>query len=443
MTVDHPLSTAQEALWLFHKIAPTSTVHHGLSSFRTHQRLDAVLVERALHETAARHSMMRSTFGEGGDGTVRRVHDDRFPAFTVRDARGIDDDGLREIAEELGRRPFDLANEVPFRLFLFDVADDNSVLLLTAHHIATDATSQVLALNDILHFYAALSRGQEPALPPVRGSFEDFVAEERRKFAGPEWSAAAEYWRSLCLPLPRDAELPLDRPRQRRPNYRSENCEFPLPDELRDHVVRDARARRVTLFVYLFGMLQVMLYRQLQQEDFMIGYSTSLRTRPDLRYVVGYLANTIPYRAGLRPGMTFDDVIQAVQLQVTRSLAHADYPFALLPRLLGADRANNRSPLFQIIFTCFSGRYLGLVDMAENPGRAAAEIAGIPVSGFPVSRPLGNYDLVIDVVQTKKTLKIVFKYPRELFDRSTIERLGQDYVELLAATEKGLDQCVS
>ena len=155
---DVAVSFTQERMWVLHALDPQSGSYNVPFAMRLRGELDVDALTAALTEIVRRHEALRSTFPER-DGRPSLavlppapfplpVHD--YSETAVRDAAGA---------------PFDLATGPVFRGALFRAAADDHVLLLVAHHIATDGWSRGLIRDEL----AALYRGE--TLPDLATGF--------------------------------------------------------------------------------------------------------------------------------------------------------------------------------------------------------------------------------------------------------------------------------
>jgi len=411
VTTEHPLSVGQEALWFLYCMRPDDCAFNGATPIRIHCRVDADRLGRALRLVAERHSMLRSTFASRPAGPVRLVDDDRVPPLDVRAAADTTEAGIAAIVEELAARPFDLEKDVPFRFTLITTGAAESVLVLTAHHIAMDVTAQMLLLRDLLQEYAALSRGGRAELP-VAADYDEFVAGEQTLLAGPRRARAEAYWRELCLPLPPDLALRTGRTGPAPAPTASATERVSYGPDFSDRLDAAARSAGVTPFVYLFTIFQIQLYRETRQEDFLLGYTASTRLRPRSRNTVGYLVNTPPYRVRLDPGATFAEVLAGCGQQLGTALPHLAYPYALLPGLLRAPRARDRAPLVQVLFNFLPGKPFDL------------SVEDVPVALLPGCSPPGGYDLIVEAVQRRTESVVSIQYKTHLFDAGPVRAMA-------------------
>ncbi|HVQ91261.1 MAG TPA: condensation domain-containing protein [Mycobacteriales bacterium] len=440
------LSVGQEAFWFLYQLAPESPAYNVMAAVRIHTPLDLPRLRRALAATVRRHDLLRSVFVERDGAPCRLVGAPDTIELLVRDAPGASGYRLPALVRELGLAPFRLS-EGTFRAVLIRCGPADAVLLLAAHHIATDATSQWLLMHDLLDAYAAGAPGEagpggagpggagpEP-WPPLVRDYDDYVAAERELLAGPRGAELERYWLDVCTGA-RAAELPTDRPRPAHPSFAGATCELRLPDELLPRLRCAAAVAGVTPFAYLLGSFQALLYHYTRQPESLIGCPTATRFGRNLRPLVGYLVNTLVLRGSFSRATTFATAVQAAQRQVLGGLSHAGYQHALLARALGLPRAGAGSALLRIVFTMVATDRLDpllhlLADGAERG--TGVEYAGLRLALFDVPQLEGQFDLSVEMRQSPNSLTAVFRYSTELFDRATVERLLEHYARFLDA----------
>ncbi len=180
-----PLSPAQARLWFLGQLEPGSCAYNAPTVLRLRGALDAAALLAALRDLAERHPVLRSVVGER-DGKPVAVE---LPAAAVPLALlDVPAAGLPAALRAETERPFALDAEPPMRAAVLRLRDDEHVLVLTLHHIATDAWSHNLLLADLAALYAArLGLADAPGPPALRyGDYAAWLAagHERRGGGG-------------------------------------------------------------------------------------------------------------------------------------------------------------------------------------------------------------------------------------------------------------------
>ncbi|MCC3767169.1 condensation domain-containing protein [Streptomyces sp. UNOC14_S4] len=426
-----PVSVGQEALWFLHRMAPDSSAYNVAVAVRLRGRLDIKMLRRALTTVVDRHEILRSAFVEEAGRIRRRVGTAESVLLGVRDLGAVAEEELRRTVGTLTRAPFALEKEV-FRADLLRRTDD-SVLVLTAHHIATDAYSQGIVLRDLIDAYEAGGRNDPKPLP---ATWDDHVTMERDTLESPRGAEMEAYWRQVLLGAPHVLELPVDKPRPSRRSLEGATHEVRLPDALVARLREVSFGRGITPFVFLMSVFHATLFRYCGQDDILVGWPTTTRTGSRTRNLVGYYVNSLALRSRFEQHTTFVDIFDSLDEQVKKGLSHVGYPFALLPRAVGLSRDPGRPPLTQVAATMVTTSRLDpLADMlaAGEAAERELELAGLRLSAFDVPQQEGQCDLSMEMLQSSTSFRLSFRYDIHLFERVTIERFARHFLRLVEA----------
>jgi hypothetical protein len=442
MTIRDALSVGQQALWFIYNSAPSDAAYNIAFAVRVHTRMDSTTLARAVRETASRHDILRSVFVDTTDGPRRVVGDSNLFPFEVHEVPDVGVEDLAVLVRREVARPFDLRRTGAARVTLLRRAPDDAVLVLVGHHIVLDFSSEGLILRDLLDAYAAFSCGQAPDWTPPTYSWADFVAAESQLLDSPRADELAAFWRSACADTPTALNLGERRSATRRLGGASHV--FLLPDDVVTSLLPAARACLVMPHKYMFGVFQSLLYRYCGQSDFLVGCVASTRPREVADGVVGPFVNLMPIRARLDPATTFREVVREAHQRISRGVAHAAYPFALVPKALGLPSAPGGQPLVRVMVSLMSVPPADplLVLSARGHGHEIGH-AGLRLSGFDVPQQEGQFDLALELTRGVGSVRCVLKYDLDLFDRESIRRMGEHFVLLLRAAVADPDRRVA
>jgi amino acid adenylation domain-containing protein/non-ribosomal peptide synthase protein (TIGR01720 family) len=430
-----PLASGQKALWLLHQQDPEGAAYNTPFALRIRSEVDAAALRRAFEMLAERHPSLRTTFTATPDGQLlQTVHPTLPPHFAQVDANGWTAEQLYASVVRAYRHPFSLERGPLMRGDLFTVAPDDHVLLITVHHIVYDGWSAGIIQRELSQIYLALSKGGDPQLGPVTGTYADFVAKQAEVLASPAGRAHWDYWhKKLSGELPALA-LPTDRARSAEIENRSGSCPIKLDAELTAAVKALAGSEHATPFVVLASAYSALLGRLSRQDDVLIGTPTTGRSGVALHEVVGYFANPVVLRADLSGDPSARGLVGRMRSVVLEALAHQDYPFASLVERLEIARRPGVSPIFQASITFQSSREGGgAMDLwASGEEEARIRWGHVELEPYPIKDIEGQFDLTLEMWEARGVLQGTLRYNRDLFDESTV-RLWRGYFEKLLA----------
>jgi amino acid adenylation domain-containing protein len=434
-----PLSFAQERLWFLHRYHPDSPAYNTLAPVPFPEPVNQPALQRAVDAMLQRHEALRTTFPMVDGAPVQRVAAQSELALLVRDFRHLPAAQGREAASafvnEQTLHPFDLARGPLLRIALLWPAQGECLLVLIIHHIVCDAWSQRIFFQDLFELYEAQCALREPRLQPLPVQYADFAVWQRQTLQGPLLQRKIEHWRELLAGAPAVLELPADRPRPPTDQLRGAVCPLALSPSLSQALEQLARREGATLFMTLLAAFMVLLHRYTGQTRIPVGTPTANRDRVELEGLIGFFTNTLVLCGDLGGQPSFRTVLQRVKETSLRAYAHQDLPFERLVEAIKPTRNLYVNPLFQVMFVL--QKATGTFQAPGGSGDEAVERAPGMEGG------VAKFDLMLYLEEGPRQVFGAIEYARDLFDHSTIERLGQHLQRLLDAIVADPDQPVS
>ena len=430
-----PASFSQQRLWVLDRLLPTRSVYNNAHAFRLIGDLDAGALQRAWHELARRHDVLRTCFVLSDGKPVQQIQPTIELDWDERDLSAMppaerDAEAYRR-ACEVAEAEFDLNRAPLFRIRLLRLAPREHWLLFSIHHIVTDGWSAAVLAREISALYAAFSRGEGSPLPELPVQYADFAAWQRQWMQGEVLEQQLAYWRRALADAPGLA-LPMDRPRPALPSYRGGRVTFELDEALTRALKELSRRETATLFMTLLAAFQVLLYRYTGQEDLVVGVPVAGRRRPELETLIGFFVNTLVLRGDLSGDPSFRGYLRRVRERALEAYAHQDVPFEKLVEELVPNRDPSRNPLFQAAFAF------------HNTAPAEWTLPGLEVQVVEAESAVSaKFDLTLSVRDVGGTLRARVEYASDLFDAETIERMMHHWTTLLEDAVAHPDRSVS
>ncbi|WP_158679354.1 non-ribosomal peptide synthetase, partial [Streptomyces sp. Tu 6176] len=374
----------------------------------------------------ARHEVLRTVFTEIDGEPYQRVlapGECQVP-FVVR---RVAVDRLAEEAVAAGGHIFDLAREIPLRAALLSAADDDHVLVVLLHHIATDEWSTGPLLTDLDTAYRARLTGTTPDYPELPLQYVDFALWQRDLLGDPDDTASpaahqTAYWRQALAGLPEEIPLPTDRPRPATPSHEGDVVLFEVSPRTGAELARLARESGATVFMVVHAAVAALLHRLGAGDDIPLGTPVSGREDEQVDRLVGFFLNTLVLRADLSGDPTFAELVGRVRDADLAAFSHADLPLEAVADAVGRS-AGTRHPLFRTMVTYHSTT------------TAMPELFGVPADELPVEIGGSKFDLEFAFGGSAADGRIScgVRYATELFEAASVERLAGRLVRLLDA----------
>jgi amino acid adenylation domain-containing protein len=419
-----PLSFAQQRLWVLDQLGPNNPLYNILRAVRMKGALNIEALRTALNEIMRRHESQRTSFGVREDGQAVQIiaspSSVSLPLVDLTSSpENVRESAARRIAEEQALEPFDLAKGPLVRALLLRLGADDHLLLLIVHHIASDAWSAGIFLQEMGTLYECFSRGEPSPLSELPIQYADYAAWQRKWFQGDVLKKQLDYWREQLQGAPPVLDLPSDRLRPKTPSFLGAYVSVPLPPELARALKELSQREGVTLFMTLLAGFQVLLSRYSRQEQIVVGTDVANRTSMETEGLMGFFINLLALRTDLSGDPTFRELLGRVREVALGAYAHQDLPFDRLVEELQPERSLTHNPIVQCLF------------VMQNIPRTRSEFGGLQLRPFEMPVTRSKFDLAVFIAEVQDTLVGHWLFSVDLFERITILRMARHFETLL------------
>ncbi len=415
------LSPAQQRLWLLDQVTDGLTAYNASRLLRLRGRLDPARLESALSLVIDHHEVLRthivSVHGEPHPVVATHV-DFELERADVSDRTDAEQAAL-DLAKSLASRPYDLAVDCLLRALLIRIGEDDHLLAMCVHHIASDGTSREVLLHDLRRNY--LLRPDDP--PPDRPELQyaDVVAWEADEDRRSMLRTQEEFWKESLAGGPTVIDLPVDGTRPAVQTYVGARMTSILPDGLVQEIAGLARACGATPFMVLLAAFAGFLGRLSGQSEVVIGTPVNRRSSPELVEVMGMMSDTLPLRVGLAGDATVEDLVAEVRRVVGLAASNRDVSFDRIVELVHPRRDASRPPLVQVIIN----------DVGSRP-QGDDHWGDLDVTAVEIDPGTSQVDLTLAVVVREGgRTELIWEWCTDLWGEESVGRMARQFITML------------
>lgn len=420
-------SLTQQRLWFLNQLEDADGTWNMPVALRLRGFVDPEALASALLDTVVRQASLRTVFVNRDGVPWQRVLEPDEVEVPFHVVAAEDDLAQRLTAE--ATRGFDLAVELPLRAWLFGLGPKEHVLLFVMHHIAVDGWSLGPLFHDLSTAYGARVEGREPMWEPLPVQYTDY-AEWQREVLGevgdPQSlvSRQLRYWRQALAGLPDELALPYDRPRPALSSHHAGSVAVSLDAHLHEGLARLCKRTGTSLFMVFHAALAALLTGLGAGNDIPIAVPTVGRPDEALEDLVGFFINTLVLRVDTAGDPTFDELLRRVRDVDVAAFSHQDVPFDRLVEELNPHRSLSRQSLFQVV-------------LMLNENGDTLQLPGVECVDEPIRVPIVRFDMWLGLTESRSAngdcqgVAGELLYSTDLFERTTMERVGERFVQLL------------
>lgn len=430
-----PLSFSQERLWFIDQLAG-SVNYHIPTVLNLKGKLDKKVLSHSMWHIIARHEVLRTVIRQQEGVVYQEVLD--AAGWQLQEEEGHiyhgDKESLQNHIKKLIDQPFDLSNDYIVRATLIRILEEEHILVVTLHHIASDGYSTPIIVRELKELYQAGLENRIAELPVLPIQYVDFALWQRGHAQGEAWEKKLAYWKERLEGV-NALQLPTDYPRPPVQSIRGAVSAFEVDQSMTDQLKAIGHREGATLFMTLLAAFNVLLYRYTGQQDICVGTPIAGRQHQELEGLIGFLVNTLALRSKVEAHETFRELLEQVRRTTKEAYEYQEIPFEKVVDAVAMERDMSRNPLFQVMLI-----------LQNTPQAASLQLGTVEISaGEEVSKRHDStkFELTLIVTERKQGLHVAIEYSRDLFKEESIERMKGHFKELLHSITAEPDQSIA
>ena len=423
------VSHGQKRLYILSQFDDGRAAYNISLAYRLLGRVEVSRLEQVFVALIERHEALRTVFVSVGGEIRQRVLEKEQVRWAIDfenpESREGTDAEVREIANRVARRVFDLEAGPLLHVKLVRRSEDEHLLIITVHHIVSDAWSIEVLAREAMRLYTR----QVERLPPLPIQYKDYSAWQNGNTAAGKFGEDRAYWLEQFRDEVPGLNLPAVYARSHGKKYAGNTVRSVLGRQVSDGLLSLCRREKATPFMGMLAAVYAILYRYTQQDDLVIGTPVAGREGADLDDQIGFYVNTLPLRARVKEKDSFASLLRRVKKVVSDALHHQAYPFDLLVNDLNLKYDAGRNAMFDVM----------VVFLNDHHPPVAAHRGSMKTEAFRIDSAFSKFDLCLNVIETGGEMELALEYNTGLFDQRWIARFTDHFTRLLASVAANVD----
>jgi amino acid adenylation domain-containing protein len=399
-----PLSPNQLDMWVAHQINPNTIAYHIPVKLSVKGEFNISVFKNAWQELMKRHSILRTVIR-----TENGIPEQYILDYCEAPIEMIDT-SFEACYQQLVNTPFQLDQGPLFRIAIIKTIPNEYVLICNFHHIICDGWSMGILVDELSRLY----RGEH--LVPLTCQYANYSMHP-----GTNIEKLTEAWVHYLDLNGEFPQLSISN-FHRAPKVRSDegkSINVAIDDELFQGIKEQCLKWNCTVANLLLSTFHAVLHLYSNEKVIIIGYPSANRKIQEFQKLIGFFVNTQVNKTIHTVNTTFNDLLCQVREGLRFGMQNEGLPFQVLLDTLHVPRVEGVSPLFQAMFVMQNAP-------KEIKGFPGVEFEFLNNPSYPVL-----YDLVLEVAENSKGLKLTFEYKKDCLPEVIVKELSQTYLMLL------------
>ncbi|WP_034682010.1 non-ribosomal peptide synthetase, partial [Caldalkalibacillus mannanilyticus] len=317
-------------------------------------------MKKSLEFMVAKHEILRTKFFLEGDA-FQVVYKKVDAHITEIDLCGHTKQAQEQLIQtdfaEDRERPFQLNQEIGWRMKLYKLGEERFVIGWIFHHAILDGWSVASFMTELMNVYFQYKENKVVSPVRLKSSYKDYIIDQWSVQRTPE---IIEFWKEELKEYKR---FPIQ-------SYIAQNKEYHsvsrvLAGELFSKLKEVARRHSADLKTLCFAAYAMTLHMFSNEDEFVVGLVE--HGRPiceDGEKILGCFLNTIPFKVRFEAKATLENIIAEMN---QKRLKMKNYGRLSLPQIVGAvgEAHHGSNPFFDVIFNYIDFHVYNQVDSQD------------------------------------------------------------------------------
>lgn len=382
-------------------------------------------LNRATTEIVCRHEILRTSYRIIDGKSYQVINEAPEKTLDVVDLKDFKKKDEKEkeicrIISEISSYKFDVFNDPLMIRFTLVSCENEYKLIITSHHIATDAISLMILHRELFLLYHAFANNLPSPLPEPPVQYADFSIRERAYFSDDYINEKLTYWKEV---LSGSFELKLLTDHSPRSKISLNGASIPVsidPDLVNGLMIL-SKENRVTLFTLLLAGYFTAVYCFSGYKFNESVVPVTRRTQKDINSLVGCFNDFQWVRIDFSNDPDFEEIIKRTFRTVLDARINYVPSYVYLKQLSSLPQYSKT----QIGFNLIQSPYRP----AAGTNSCSGEKTIIP---FKLPQPKTSlFAFSMDLAENSGSISGEVTYQTDIFERKTMIKLINDYVNLL------------
>ena len=418
-----PVTASQLEIWLSCYIGgeDANRAYNESISLRLNGPINIDALQKSMQQLVNRHEALRAVFSL--DGKTMSVYEQLHIAINYQDYSGLSNGRQYDVIEVFNRadarKSFNLLDGPLARFTIFKLSETACYVSITVHHIVGDGWSLGVLLQDLGKFYTAKLKNQ---LLQFKGesNFSSYAKMQNTFKQTEAFKKTEAYWLNQFKDEIPTLNLQTDFSRPPIRTYQSQRNDYPLRKDLIIGLRKMGTGVGCSFVTSLLAAFEVYLQKISRQKDIIVGLPTAGQLATGMNELVGHCVNLLPIKSSYQGEISFSDYLKRRKTELLNDYEHQQISFGTLLQKLNISRDASLVPLVPIVFN---------IDLGMDKG---VSFDGLKYELLYEPRAFENFEIFLNASGTEEKLVLEWSYNTRLFKPSTINRMMNEFEQLLA-----------
>lgn len=337
------LTNPQKSIWMTEQFYSGTNINNIVGYLKIEKTANIKALEQALNYFVARNDSFRTKLYE--EDSVPKQYFDNYIYENVEVLDLKDDNQLKEFENHFPKQCIKLFNNLLFIAKILRFPNGDAILVLSVHHLISDAWTMSLCLEEIHEHYIRIINNEKIDLSPSP-SYIDFIETQNNYMNSTKLEDDKLFWEKQFSDLPTSISFK----NSTNVSINSARKVFVFDKNIIDDIHSFCKVNKISDYVFLLSIFSIYFKNIFNTNNFIIGNPVLNRSNFKEKRMTGMFISIMPFIVSCNDTDTFIELCHKLASNQKQMYRHIKYPYH---EILNYIRTNHEvtENLYDIVFS--------------------------------------------------------------------------------------------
>lgn len=340
----YDLTNPQKSIWYTEQFYQNSSINNIVGYLKIEKNTNFAALEKAFNLFIMNNDSFKLKFIIQNNEPKQYFSDFIYEKIEIIDLEDFSQ--LEEFEKSFPKKPFSLNDNLLFNPVILRFPNTAGILVLSTHHLISDAWTMSLTLNEIYDNYIKLTSNQD-FVDEKKPSYLDFIKSNSDYLSSEKFKKDKEYWSETFKTLPNIVSF---KNTEHSSSISSSRKVFNFNDSLIAKIDTFCVQNNISVYIFLLAIYGIYFRNIFNTPNFVIGNPVLNRSNFKEKHTTGMFVSIMPFLFNITDSNSFVKFTEDLAVNQKKMYRHLKYPYHEILNQIHTDH-NFTGNLYDIVFS--------------------------------------------------------------------------------------------
>lgn len=338
----YDLSNPQKSIWLTEQFYKNTNVNNIVGYLKIKKNTNFDALEKAFNFLVMKNDSYKLCFKLENNEPKQYIKDFIYEKLEIVDLEN--NDQLEEFEKSFTKKCFNIYENFLFNAVMLRFPDTSGILVLSTHHLISDAWTMSLTLEEIFDNYTKIVSNEEINLSS-NPSYLNFIKSNENYLISEKFIKDKEYWNNKFSILPNIVSL-----KKEHSSIISSRKVFNFNNKLIEKINDFCKKYNISVYIFLLSIFGIYFRNIFNTTQYIIGNPVLNRSNFIEKNTTGMFVSVMPFIFNITDSDSFIKYSTNIASEQKRMYRHIKYPYHEILNYVRKEHDFNGN-LYDIVFS--------------------------------------------------------------------------------------------